>query len=70
VELLVGLLDRLNDHFRVRTDRHEVRVATPARDDVGVEMLVDRPARSVPEVESGVDSVGVKRRIECRDRAG
>ena len=48
VEVVVGALYRLHDHLRVAGDGHEVRVAAPPRDDVGVE-VVDRATGAVAQ---------------------
>lgn len=39
VEMLVGVLDGLDDDFRVADNRHEVGVALPPRDHVGVDVV-------------------------------
>ena len=50
-------MERFGHHHGVRQDRHEVRVAQPARDDVYMQVPQNAGARDLAEVEADVEPV-------------
>ena len=64
-----GLAQQLRHHLGAADDGDEVRVPAPARHDVLVQVLGERPARRPPEIEAHVETVGretlLMTRIAC-----
>src|SRR5256712_4077425 len=68
LETIVGREQVLRHHAHVAHDRHEGRVARPARHDVPVEMVADARAGARAEVHAQVEALGVKGGREGRER--
>jgi len=57
---LIDVVEQLGNEAHVGKDGHEIRVALPARNDVGVEMIGDSSAGTSAEVHSDVEPVGAE----------
>src|SRR4051794_18177412 len=66
---LEAVLERLIHHPGVAEDRHEVRVAAPAGDDVHVDVVLDARAGHSALVEADVVTVWRIARLECAHAA-
>ena len=54
----VGVLEALGQHPHLADDRHEVRVALPARHDVDVDVVGDAGARDLPRLAPTLNPSG------------
>src|SRR4051794_8894780 len=58
-ELEVRLLDGLGDDADVADDGHEIDVAIPAGDDVGMDVSGDAGAGAFADVDADVEALGI-----------
>src|SRR5580693_4072616 len=68
-QLRGGLRQSLVHDLDVVDDRHEVRVAVPARHDVKVHVVGNPGAGRAPDVRSNVEALGVERAAQYIDGA-
>ena len=54
----------LREYFCAVNDRHKVRVARPARDNVQVQVIPNRTARGSPEVAPPVNGIRMRYRFQ------
>src|SRR5512133_215388 len=58
----------IREHARAANDRHEVRVAGPARDDVDVQVIGNTCSRALAEIQTDVESLRLYRGAQKRLR--
>ncbi len=66
-ELSPRLVEVFGEDAHVGENGHEVRVAWPPRNDMGVQVLRDAGARRGAEVHAHVDCRGTRRPLDSRD---
>src|SRR5436190_188519 len=59
----------LGQHLHLTDDRHEARVAVPARDDVEVHVVLDAGARHAAQIPAEVEAMRAVLLAQCLDGA-
>jgi hypothetical protein len=66
---IVQRIKRLCHYLRIAYDRHEIRIAAPARDDVPVQMPWEASSRHAPEIQADIIAVWFQSMSEDHDHA-
>src|SRR5512142_3394492 len=60
-ELAIGVLDEVRHHLHISQYRHEVGIATPARNDMHVRVVGDASARDQSLIDADIEALRAKR---------